>query len=292
MEWMACLQKTIRYMEQHLLEDIHPEDIAEAVHVSPFYLQKGFSILTGYSLMEYVRNRRLYLAALEAVDSETKIIDLAFKYGYQTPESFTKAFYRFHGITPNRIRAHAEHICPFLPLNIRITIQGGIEMDYVIEHMDSFQVVGLKKEVQYEHAYQEIPQFWKEFQEQYCHGHTACMQSIPDIGRFGVCIDDEGKEGCFQCMIAGTYQGMEVPAQMHVLTIPELTWAKFTCVGPLPGALQAVNTKIFSEWLPENQEYDIAANLNIEWYTLDADCDGADYRSEIWIPVKRKTEKE
>ena len=80
MEWMACLQKTIRYMEQHLLADIHPEDIAEAVHVSPFYLQKGFSILTGYSLMEYVRNRRLYLAALEAVASETKIIDLAFKY--------------------------------------------------------------------------------------------------------------------------------------------------------------------------------------------------------------------
>lgn len=83
--------------------------------------------------MEYVRNRRLYLAALEAVDGEIKIINLAFKYGYQTPESF-------HGITPNRIRAHAEHIRPFLPLNIRITIQGGNEMDYVIEHMDSFQV--------------------------------------------------------------------------------------------------------------------------------------------------------
>lgn len=288
MDWMACLQQTIRYMEQHLLEDIHPEHIAEAVHVSPFYLQKGFSILTGYSLMEYVRNRRLYLAALEAVDGEMKIIDLAFKYGYQTPESFTKAFYRFHGITPNRIRAHAEHICPFLPLNIRITIQGGNEMDYVIEHMDSFQVVGLMKEVQYENAYEEIPLFWKEFMEQYCSGDHARLQMIPDMGRFGICMDDGEKEGCFRFMIAGTYTGKEVPEDMCVVTIPELSWAKFTCVGPLPGALQAVNTKIFSEWLPKNIEYDIAANMNIEWYTQNEDSNALDYKSEVWIPVKRK----
>lgn len=98
MDWMTCLQQAITYMEQHLLDELHPENIAEAVHVSPFYLQRGFQILTGCSLMEYVRNRRLYLAAMEAVDSNIKIIDLAYKYGYQTPESLQKLFTAFMDI--------------------------------------------------------------------------------------------------------------------------------------------------------------------------------------------------
>ena len=159
-------------------------------------------------------------------------------------------------------------------------------MDYVMEQMDSFQVVGFKKEVQYESAYQEIPLFWKEVMKQYC--GNALLETIPDMGRYGICVDDGEKEGCFSYMIAGTYTGQTVPEDLCVLTIPAVSWAKFTCVGPLPGALQAVNTKIFSEWLPQNKEYEIAANLNIEWYTLHEDSNASDYKSEVWIPVQKK----
>lgn len=124
--------------------------------------------------------------------------------------------------------------------------------------------------------------------EQYCSGDHARLQMIPDMSRFGICMDNGEKEGCFHFMIAGTCTGKEVPEDMYVVTIPELPWAKFTCVGPFPGALQAVNTKIFSEWLPKNKEYDIAADMNIKWYTLNEDSNALDDKSEVWIPVKRK----
>ena len=98
MEWTESLRGAIAYMERHLYEDIGADDVAEEVHISSYYLQKGFRIMTGYSIGEYIRWRRLYLAALDVISGEEKVIDLAYKYGYETPESFTKAFSRFHGI--------------------------------------------------------------------------------------------------------------------------------------------------------------------------------------------------
>lgn len=109
------------------------------------------------------------------------------------------------------------------------------------------------KEVRYETAYEAIPLFCKESMEQYCSGDHARLQMIPDMSRFGICMDDGEKEGCFHFMIAGTCTGKEVPEDMYVVTIPELPWAKFTCVGPLPGALQAVNTKIFFRMAAKEQ---------------------------------------
>lgn len=92
MEWMQALRQSIDYMEQHLLEQISITEIAAAVHISPFYFQRGFQIVTGYSVKEYLRNRRLYLAALDLMAKKEKVIDVAFRYGYETPESFAKAF--------------------------------------------------------------------------------------------------------------------------------------------------------------------------------------------------------
>lgn len=145
MEWMQALRKSIDYMEQHLLEDIHITEIAAAVHISPFYFQRGFQIVTGYSVKEYLRNRRLYLAALDLLEKKEKIIDVAFRYGYETPESFTKAFTRFHGIPPSQLNSHASQIRPFLPLKITIFIQGGTEMDYTIQNMDALQPIGFSR---------------------------------------------------------------------------------------------------------------------------------------------------
>ena len=94
MEWTECLRGAIAYMEKNLLEDIGPADVAEAVHISPFYLQHGFRMVTGYTLGEYMRCRRLYLAALDML-GEGSVLETAYKYGYDNPERFTKAFTRF-----------------------------------------------------------------------------------------------------------------------------------------------------------------------------------------------------
>lgn len=296
MEWTSCLQKTIRFIEGHLLEDISPEKIVEEVFLSPFYLQKGFKIMTGYSIGEYIRYRRLYLAALEAVSGHSKVIDLAYKYGYETPESFTKAFSRFHGLSPLLIQNHAEKIKVFLPLKIKISIQGGNDMDYVVETKKGFQVIGFEKVFTLESAYQEIPRFWDEF----CKAHMTSLcdgqppqneiqQAIVDykIGVYGVCIDDTGKDGQVRYLIAGDYTGGPIPEGMKVFSFADMEWAKFRCIGSMPAALQSVNTKIFQEWLPGNPDYEIAMGANIEWYSQ-GDTQSPNYESAIWIPVKSK----
>lgn len=296
MEWTESLQKAIGYIEVHLLDNVSTEDIAGEVYMSPFYFQKAFKIMTGYSVSEYIRNRRLYLAAMDAISGKEKVIDLAYKYGYDTPESFTKAFSRFHGISPMQMRNHSEKIKPFLPLKITISIQGGNDMDYVVEKMESFQVIGFEREFSFDSSYQEIPKFWDEFCEKYMKPLFAQEepkneeeQVIRDccIGAYGICIDDVEEEGKFRYLIAGTYKGGKVPEGMKVFELPEMKWAKFMCTGPMPGALQSVNTKIFQEWLPNNPEYEIAMGVNIEWY-FQGDTSAPDYKSAIWIPVKEK----
>lgn len=282
MEWMTCLKTAIDYMEDHLLEDIQAEDVAAAVHMSPFYLQKGFRILTGYSIGEYVRYRRLYLAALELCGgSEERIIDLAARYGYDTPDSFTKAFRRFHGVTPAQVRRDRAGFQPFLPLKITIQVQGGANMDVTLERMPGFQVVGVSYTVPLDSGYETVPALWDEFRKQY-----PDPESSP-AGEFGICIEEGPGADTFRYLIAGRYGGGPVPAGMTVYTVPAMEWAKFRCTGPMPGALQAVNTKIFREWLPGNRDCGIATGLNIEWYSP-GDPNSMDYESEIWIPVVKK----
>ncbi|MBQ3880058.1 MAG: helix-turn-helix transcriptional regulator, partial [Oscillospiraceae bacterium] len=131
MDWLACIRTAIDYMEKHLLDGIGAQDVAEKVYLSPFFFQKGFSLMTGYGMSEYIRNRRLYQAALDLKETDDRVIDIALRYRYETPESFAKAFSRFHGVTPSQVRDGAAGKV-FLPLTIRLSVQGGSQMDYKI----------------------------------------------------------------------------------------------------------------------------------------------------------------
>lgn len=298
MEWITCLKQSIDYIEDHLLDNFSIEEVADRVHISPFYLQKGFKILTGYTITEYIKCRRLYMAALDVIAGNEKVIELAYKYGYDTPESFTKAFGRFHRVTPMqmRMRGNASKIKTFLPLKISVSIQGGNDMDFVVEKMSGFKVVGFEREFLYDTSYSEIPKFWCEFYGKYENllmEKTAPADAVEEtichcmVGEFGVCISDLNKEGKFRYLIAGKYTGGDVPEGMVTYELPDTEWAKFRCIGPMPGALQAVNTKIFSEWLPGNSEYNLSLDANIEWYAK-GDTSAPDYESAIWLPVERK----
>lgn len=294
MEWIGSLKLAVEYIETHLLENISAEEVAEAVYVSPFYFQKGFKIMTGYSIGEYIRCRRLYMSALDLISGNEKIIDLAYKYGYDTPESFTRAFSRFHGVSPKQMKGDAKKIKTFLPLRINVSVKGGNEMDYVIEKMKEMKVIGFEKKFSYETGYKEIPKFWDEFCSKYCNSSSAKsnekVQKLIEecmVGEFGICIEGNSNEKEFTYMIAGKYNGGSIPEGMKVFEIPELNFARFKCTGPLPGALQSVNTEIFKEWLPGNPDYEIASGINIEWYSM-GDCSSYDYESEIWIPVNKR----
>lgn len=293
MEWTECLRGAIGYMERNLLENIGPEDIAGQVHISPFYLQHGFRMVTGYTLGEYLRGRRLYLAALDALEGSASVLELAYKYGYDTPESFTKAFTRFHGVPPTQVRGNARLIKTFLPLTLKIEIQGGNEMDYKVEKMDGFELIGFIREFRHENSYAAIPRFWDELKSLCSQGNpqNPVEKAVADhsIGEFGACFQGFQADHFFY-MIAGRYRGGPVPLGLCTVHVPAAQWAKFRCVGPLPGSLQTVNTQVFEQWLPGNPQYDVSMPINLEWYSMDS-CPYAspnDYESGIWLPVTPK----
>lgn len=145
MDWVNAIEKAIQYIENHLVEDITVKDVAKYVHISEFYFQKGFAMLCGFTISEYIRKRRLSLAGNEIAGSDIKIIDIAIKYGYDWPDSFTKAFTRFHGVTPTVARKKHTTLKSFAPLKLTIALEGGYLMDYKIERKKAFKVIANEK---------------------------------------------------------------------------------------------------------------------------------------------------
>ena len=285
MEWTNAIQSAINFMEQHITENISAEDVANHVHISSFYFQKGFRMLCGFSVIEYIRNRRLALAGGDLATTDIKIIDIAMKYGYDSPDSFTKAFTRFHGVSPTMVRKEDVMINTFAPLNLVISLKGGYFMNYKIIDKESFTVLGVSKEFNYENCKQEIPLFWQRHYEE-GNGKYVC-------GMFGINIDEKMGNDSFEYLIADLYDSkMEIPEGFVTRTIPAFTWAVFSCVGPMPTALQDVSTKIFSEWLPALKEYEFAAGYCVEMYDApDKYPNGTqdeNYHTEIWIPIQKK----
>ena len=128
MGWVECIGEAVGYIDNHITEELSIEEIAKQALVSPFYFQKGFAMLCGFTVGEYIRQRRLTLAGSELVSTDEKIIDIALKYGYDSPDSFTKAFTRFHGVTPTAVRKDGAMIKSFAPLKIKFTLEGGYVM--------------------------------------------------------------------------------------------------------------------------------------------------------------------
>lgn len=283
--WMEAIGVAVQYIEEHITEELSVDEIAKRVGLSSFYFQKGFAIICGFSLTEYIRNRRLALAGNDLASGDEKVIDIALKYGYESPDSFTKAFTRFHGVTPTQVRKEHPVLKSFAPLKIKLSLEGGYLMDYRIEKKAAFTVLANVKKFAYEGAKETIPQFWQE--------HFKAGKGQTVMGAYGINIDEEMGQNTFEYLIADPWkEGKEAPEGFELRTIPEFTWAVFPCKGALPNALQDVNTKIFTEWLPALREYEFAAGYCVEYYddptkyakgTMDEN-----YYCEIWIPVKKK----
>ncbi len=285
MEWMEAVREAVDYMEAHITEEITVNDVAKHVNLSPFYFHKGFSMLCGYTPMEYIRNRRLSLAAGELLASGITVTELALKYGYDSPDSFAKAFSRFHGIAPSAVRREKAMVKTFAPLKLTISLKGGYMMDYRIIEKESFAVLGMPRKFSYENAKRDIPVFWQEYYAA-GNGKYAC-------GMFGINIDPQMGNESFEYLIADIYNpAAYIPEGFEVRTIPAFTWAVFPCRGPVSSSLQDMNTKLFSEWLPAQKEYEFGAGYCVEMYDIPSKypkgTEDENYYAEIWIPVRKK----
>ncbi|MDD3796431.1 MAG: helix-turn-helix domain-containing protein, partial [Lachnospiraceae bacterium] len=181
MEWMEAISRSVKYIEENITADVTAESVAKNICISPFYFQKGFSMLCGLTVSEYIRNRRMALAGSELANRNGKVIDIAMKYGYDSPDSFTKAFTRFHGITPSQAQKEGMMLKSFAPLKIKISLEGGYLMNYKIMKKEAFTVIASSKKFSYEAAMQDIPVFWQE--------HYAAGRGKYVDGTFGINID-------------------------------------------------------------------------------------------------------
>lgn len=285
MEWMKTIGDTINYIEDHILDEIDIGEIGRRENISPIYLQKGFTMLCGYTLGEYIRNRRLTLAGRDVLFTDATILDIALKYGYDSQDSFTKAFHRFHGILPSTARKEARALKTFAPLRISISLKGGFPMDFRIERKEEFTVLANSRLFDYDAPKDRIPAFWGE------HFEKGLGRFV--MGEYGICIDTDLKGDKFEYLIADKYDGKkEVMDGLKTLTIPAFDWAVFTSIGPVPETLQSLNDRIFSEWLPSERCYEIAAGYSVEYYDDPTKYEGGmrnpKYKCEIWIPVKTR----
>ena len=280
MGWIESISEAINYIEKNLTENLTIDNIARHACISPFYFQKGFAMLCGFTVSEYIRKRRLSLAGNDLIESQQKVIDIALKYGYDSPDSFTKAFIRFHGVTPTAVRKEGAMIKSFAPLKLNFLLKGGYTMDYKIIEKEAFTVIGISKFFKYENAMIEVPKFWKE------HFTTGRHKQV--CGMYGINMDQQMGGNQFEYMIADNYNpSMEVPEGFT-----KHTWVVFACIGPSNKTVGEINQKIFTEWLPNCKNYEIAEGYNIEMYTDPTNypkgVQDENYYSEIWIPVKKK----
>ena len=277
MDWIRTVNNAIEYMEGHLMDEITLADIAKHVNLSAFHFQRAFSLLTEMSPAEYLRKRRLSQAGAELTGGDAKVIDVALKYRYESPESFTKAFTRFHGVSPMQVKKGS----PIQFMNrftVRMAIEGGCMMEYKIEKWEAMDLLMHAKDFHAETSETGIPKFWDEY---YAHEE---YRKIP--GYLGLCAQQKSDGDEFRYGIGCKASDVEgIPEGFEIIHIPEYTWAVFKCIGPMPKAIQDMWERIYKEWLPVS-DYELIPDYDIENY-LPGDSSSRDYVSEICIPVRK-----
>ena len=295
MEWIRQLQQALSYIEKHLTEEISNEDVARQVYRSGYSFHRAFSLMAGMTANEYIRNRRLSLAAHELQTTEISVIDAALKYGYDTPESFSKAFSRFHGVTPRQAKAPGTPLRMFNPLTIKVTLDGGTVMDYRIVQKDSLKFWALvrpfRSESPEDPTDHSIPVFWDEcIQKQLLRPLYDCFPEGKQ-NLYGLCSPKTDDTGCFRYGIGMLLDEPLPPADEADLIAAGFTlweaepaeYAVFRCEGTDGDCITQAWNRFYREFLPQTG-YRQTEQTDFELYPAKEE-DGL--FCELWIPIKR-----
>ena len=272
----SILEKIIDLIENNLdNQELNISFLSYKVFVSPYYLQRIFYSFFGKTIGSYIRERRLTEAGTDIKKGE-KVSCVANKYGYESQESFTRAFKKFHGINPGVAKKGIIISC--LPaINIENIKKGEISMDIKIEKENAFSIIVLTKQFNEETSFENVPKFWDEYYEK------GYQNVVPPM--LGICINNtKGLEFEYGIGSLKDYCS-EVPEGFKQINIPEHLWGKFYTKGKMPKAIQNLWKEVI-DWV-ENSEYEIAANYDFECYS-EGDSDSDDYVSGIWVALKLK----
>jgi AraC family transcriptional regulator len=295
--WQERMEAAIDYIERNLGKEIDCKRVAAEANCSTFHYLRMFDVVTGITLGEYVRRRRLSIAALALTGTkeEVRVTDLALRSGYDSPDAFARAFKREFGITPSEARREGANLRTWPRITFSVVLKGDVSMEYRIEKKESFTLTGLPLSVSTENGenWRVIPDFWR---KQHKNGNVKKLEKlVPKESKFGVmgvcdCSDANAKDFTFLIAIESSgskaEQRKELPSGCIDIEAPSATWAVFPSHGPLPQAIQNVWKRIFSEWFPTSG-YEHADGPELEIYDNSLSDDDPDYYSEVWIPVKK-----
>lgn len=290
MDSLHSMNQAMDYIEKNITEEIDYSAVSKIALCSEYHFKRMFSYLAGLSLSEYIRKRRMTLAAADLRESDLRILDVAVKYGYHSADAFSRAFQAMHGILPSEAKSELAVMKAFPKMTFQLSIGGGYEMKYRIVEKELFQIVGFKKRV---------PMVFKGVNPD-----IAEMTKLltPDIIRQLKYMSDVEPKGIISASTSFSEGRMEEQGELdHYLGVAtngednhnfeELrvsagTWAVFEAVGPFPQTLQNVWGRVYSEWFPSSG-YEAAEGPEILW-NESPDTQNPNYRSEIWIPVRKK----
>ena len=281
MEWVERLNQSINYMEEHLTSEIDYERLGQIACCSAYHYQRMFAYMAGVTLAEYIRRRKMSLAAVDLQGKNEKIMDVAAKYGYSSPTAFNRAFQSIHGIAPSAVKGDGAAVKSFPPMTFSIAVKGAEEMNYRIETKEVFRIVGVSARLhkELEQNFTVVPQMWQEAAGNGTIEKLAGMMDAPPAGLLGVSACHDEERWKYWIAVSSTKDCGE----FEEYTVPACTWAIF----PGSGAnlsIQNLEQRIITEWLPTSG-YEYANAPDIEVY-LNADPQNAQY--EVWIPVRKK----
>ena len=284
------LNNTLEYIERNLEVELNIDDISRVSCSSKYHFQRVFHALTGFTVSQYIKNRRLTFAAEELAATDKRITDIALKYGYESLEAFTKAFKRLHGISPSDLKKLNGKIKAFPKISFQISIKGESEIIYRIVEKENYKVFGAEfvTTVVNGAAYEEIPKFINKIFENGAHDKINKLLKNPKGTLLNGFHYDFEEDGTRKYLIGAEMPKADIQKEFTILEIPKLTWAVFEGNGDKPSNLiiQDVWRRIYSEWFPSSG-FEQAEGPCIEKNFLNND-EQSGYRCEVWIPIKIK----
>ena len=289
MDLLKNMNIALHYIEENLTNDINFREVVKLALCSEYHFKRMFSFLAGITLSEYIRRRRLTLAAFELKDKNVRVIDIAIKYRYNSPDSFTRAFQNLHGISPSEAKKDGCSLKAYPPMTFQLSIKGGDEINYRIEEKEAFRIVGIKERVPiiFHGVNPKIAAMWESLQDETI-DKLKKLSNVKPLGLLSASANfSEGRmeeKGELDHYI-GVATTKNYPRNLIKLEVPALTWVVFEAVGPFPDTLQDVWGRIYSEWFPSSN-YEQVEGPEILW-NEHKDVTSPTFKSEIWIPVSK-----
>jgi len=283
MEWVERLNQSMQYIEEHLTQELDYEQLGRIACCSTYHFQRMFTYMAGVTLSEYIRRRKMSLAAVDLQSGREKIIDIAQKYGYNSPTAFNRAFQGVHGIAPSAVRGEGVSVKSFPPITFAITVKGAEELQYRVETKEAFRIVGVSAPLygEIEDNFMVVPRLWQSAVSDGTMEKLAGMMDTPPMGLLGVSACDDQEQWKYFIAVS-TSKNKEA---FEEYTVPAATWAIFVGSGTNL-SVQELERRIIMEWLPTSgYEYDNAPDIEVY---LNPDPKNAQF--EVWIPVTKKRE--